>query len=290
MIAYNNKAWHRHIFVWKGAVIRGIWPRILIFMAWTALIIYLYDIGAIPSEKKIDMVIYNVVGLALGLLLVFRTNTSYDRYWEGRKLLGSMTNSSRNIALILDNRVPKEAKEQRKDFAELIAAFSYAYKEHMRDGVKREDIPCLREEYKDIVFASKHVPLAIMKLLQKKVSDLQAKNPVNTITIGLDTELSNFVNNLGGMERIRNTPVPFAYAAHLQLFIVIYFVGLPFGLYDKFHWLAVPAVGAISLILLGINEIGVEIEDPFGDDPNDLPVDKICENIEKNVNQILLEN
>jgi ion channel-forming bestrophin family protein len=201
-----------------------------------------------------------------------------------------MTNSCRNVALMLDNLIPKEDKVQRKDFAELLAAFNYAYKEHLREGVKREHIPCLREEYKDIVFASKHVPLAIMKLLQKKVYDLQAKKASDTVFIGLLKELATFVDNLGGMERIRNTPVPFAYAAHLQLFIVIYFVGLPFGLYEKFHWLAVPAVGAIALILLGINEIGVEIEDPFGDDPNDLPVDAICANIEKNVTQILMEN
>jgi ion channel-forming bestrophin family protein len=288
MIAYDNKAWHRHIFVWKGAVIKGILPRVIIFMGWAALMIYCYDIGLIPAERKIDMVIYNVVGLALGLLLVFRTNTSYDRYWEGRKLLGGMTNSCRNVALILDNLIPKEDKETRKEFAELISAFNFAYKEHLRDGLKREDIPNLREEYKDIVFSAKHVPLAIMQLLQTKISQLQAKHSLNTIFIGLDNEMTAFVNNLGGMERIRNTPVPFAYAAHLQLFIVIYFVGLPFGLYEKFHWIAVPAVGCIALILLGINEIGVEIEDPFGDDPNDLPVDKICENIENNVNQILL--
>jgi ion channel-forming bestrophin family protein len=288
MIAYDNKSWYRHIFVWKGSVIKGIAFRVIIFMAWTALIIYLYDSGIIPKEKKIDMVIYNVVGLALGLLLVFRTNTSYDRYWEGRKLLGSMTNSCRAISFLLDNVLEKNDKNKRKEFAELISSFNYAYKEHLRDGVKREDIPGLREEYKEIVFNAKHTPLAIMKILQEKVSEMQVKDKTNVVFINLNNELATFVNNLGGMERIRNTPVPFAYAAHLQLFITIYFVGLPFGLYDKFSWLAVPAVGCIALILLGINEIGVEIEDPFGDDPNDLPVDKICENIEKNVNEILL--
>ena len=89
------------------------------------------------------------------------------------------------------------------------------------------------------------------------------------------------------MERIRFTPIPFAYAAHLQLFIFFYFLALPFGLYSQMHWLSVPAIGFIALILLGINEIGVEIEDPFGDDPNDLPIDIICENIQKNIAEIL---
>jgi putative membrane protein len=288
MIIYDNKAWHKHILVWKGSVIKGIMFRTILFMAWGAIIVYLYDSGVLPKERKIDMVIYNVVGLALGLLLVFRTNTSYDRYWEGRKLLGSMVNSCRNVAFMLDNIIAKEDNETRKDFAELLSSFNYAYKEHLRDGIEPEHIPGLREEYKKIVFASKHVPVAILKLLQEKVAAMHSKDKTNTIFINLNTELLSFTNNLGGMERIRNTPVPFAYAAHLQLFIWIYFFGLPFGLYDKFQWLSIPATGFIALILLGINEIGVEIEDPFGDDPNDLPVDKICENIEKNVSEILL--
>lgn len=288
MIAYDNKAWYRHIFVWRGSVVKGIAIRVIIFMAWTAFIILLYNRGIIPDDRKIDMVIYNVIGLALGLLLVFRTNTSYDRYWEGRRLLGSMVNGCRNAAFILDNVLDKKDMEKRREFAELITAFNYAYKEHLRDGVKREDIPGLREEYKDIVFKAKHVPIAIMKIMQEKISEIQRDDKTNIVFINLNNEIAAFVNNLGGMERIRNTPVPFAYAAHLQLFIAIYFVGLPFGLYDKFQWLAVPAVGAIALILLGINEIGVEIEDPFGDDPNDLPVDQICANIEKNVNEILV--
>lgn len=288
MISYDNKAWYRHLFAWKGAVIKGVSLRVFIFMAWTAVVVFLYESTIIPKEKSIDMVIYNVVGLALGLLLVFRTNTSYDRYWEGRKLLGGMVNTCRNASFLLNNIIPKEDTESRKEFAELIAAFNYAYKEHLRNGVSRKDLPNLREEYKAIIFESKHVPNAIMKLIQEKVYALQSNNPDHTVFINLNNELAIFINNIGGMERIRNTPVPFAYAAHLQMFITIYFIGLPFGLSEKFHWLAVPAVGAIALILLGINEIGVEIEDPFGDDPNDLPVDQICANIERNINEILL--
>ena len=112
------------------------------------------------------------------------------------------------------------------------------------------------------------------------------KNPEFSSIYG---EITGMINNMGGMERIRFTPVPFAYASHLQLFVMIYFLSLPFGLYDKFGWLALPVMGFITLILIGINEIGVEIEDPFGDDPNDLPVDKICENIKSNITEILLK-
>ncbi|MEI6853425.1 MAG: bestrophin family protein [Bacteroidota bacterium] len=288
MINYDNKAWHKQLFAWKGTVIWGTMPRMLFFMVWTATIVYLYDHSIISKDIKIDMVVYNVVGLALGLLLVFRTNTSYDRYWEGRRLIGSTVNSSRNLALLLNELIPKAETEKRTRLVRLISAFNYATKERLREGVTREHLPMLNEDQKDEVFKSNHVPNAIMKVIHKEVTLIKRSGfAMEPDLIAINNELTTLINNLGGMERIRNTPVPFAYAAHLQLFIMLYFLALPFGLYEKFHWIAVPVIGIVSLILLGINEIGVEIEDPFGNDPNDLPMDTICENIEKNIREIL---
>ncbi|MEI6140602.1 MAG: bestrophin family protein [Mariniphaga sp.] len=288
MIEYNNRHWHKHIFVWNGSVIQGVWLRVTLYIIWTALITFFYQEDILPTDVKVDMVVFNVIGLALGLLLVFRTNTSYDRWWEGRKLLGSNANSGRNIAFMLNTIVPINDKDTRKDFVDLISAFNYAVKERLRDGVSPEHLPMLKDEYKKIVFNSGNVPFAIMKLIRSKIEIIRHKNmdripEFSSIYDGV----SNMINNMGGMERIRFTPVPFAYASHLQLFVMIYFLALPFGLNDKFGWLAVPVMGFLTLILLGINEIGVEIEDPFGDDPNDLPVDQICKNISSSITEIL---
>lgn len=288
MIHYDHKAWHKLLFAWKGTVIKGILPRIIFFMIWTSAMVYLYDHNIISKDIKIDMVVYNVIGLALGLLLVFRTNTSYDRFWEGRKLMGSSVNASRNLALLLNELIPKAETEKRSHMVKLISAFNYATKERLRDGVTKEHLPMLNEAMKDEIFKNNHVPNAIMKLIHKEVTKIKRSGfAMNPDLIAINNEMTTLINNLGGMERIRNTPVPFAYAAHLQMFIMLYFLALPFGLYEKFHWISVPVIGIVSLILLGISEIGVEIEDPFGDDPNDLPMDSICENIEKNVKEIL---
>lgn len=288
MINYDKKAWLRLLFAWKGTVVKGVSLRVLFFMAWSATVILLYDLGIIPKQLKIDMVVYNVVGLALGLLLVFRTNTSYDRYWEGRLLMGSTVNASRNLALILNGMLAKTDIVSRKKISALIIAFSYATKEHLRNGVTSEHLQCLSPEIKNEVMKSEHIPNAIIRLLREEIATIaMGDNEKTAYLITTNTELSILTNNVGSMERIRNTPVPFAYAAHLQMFIMLYFLALPFGLYDIFHWITVPVIGLIALILLGINEIGVEIEDPFGDDPNDLPMDVICENIEKNVKEIL---
>ncbi len=290
MIKYDNKDWFRQLFAIKGTVIGNIYGRVIFFILWTTLVCIIYHKGYLSENEKIDMVVFNVVGLALGLLLVFRTNTSYDRYWEGRKLLGSLTNSTRNASIILNKITPKEDKAAREYYYKMLSSFFYATKEHLRDGVKEEHIQqFMPDEIKSEILQHRHIPIAILDKLVTKSNEFKKLPAVSEADmIALNNELFNMSNNLGGMERIKNTPVPFAYASHLQFFVMLYFITLPFGLYDKFHWLSVPVIGIVSFILLGINEIGVEIEDPFGDDPNDLPSDTLCENAEKLVKDILL--
>jgi len=289
MIAYDNKNWISQLFAVKGTVFANIYGRVLFFIAWTAGVCFIYHQGYLTENAKIDMVVFNVVGLALGLLLVFRTNTSYDRYWEGRKLLGSTTNATRNISIMLNKMLPKDDSTSRKYYYQMLSSFFAATKEHLREGVKEEHIPNIPVEVKADIMKRGHIPIAILEdiLLKTKVLH-QDKSCSEADLLTLNTEFLNLSNNLGGMERIKNTPVPFAYASHLQLFVMLYFTALPFGLYEKFHWMSIPVIGIVSFILLGINEIGVEIEDPFGDDPNDLPTDKMCENAEKLVKEVLL--
>lgn len=289
MISYDNKDWQKQIAAWQGTILPAILPRIGFLLVWTVIVVLLYDARYIGPDKKIDMVVYNVVGLALGLLLVFRTNTSYDRYWEGRRLLGGNVNASRNLALLLDRQLSEQERELRGECAELLVAFNLAVKERLRNGVKNEHLGSLRPALRTLVMGSAHVPLAILRQLHLRVQAATADPQRAGAQVALNNELTTLSNNLGGMERIRNTPIPFAYASHIQLFILLYFLALPFGLYDKFKWMSVPVVAAIALVLLGINEIGVEIEDPFGTDPNDLPIDEVCRTIEQNVRDLLGE-
>lgn len=290
MIDYNNRAWYKHIFIWRGTVLKGVFIRVILYMLWTAFVILLFQEGVISKDTKIDMSVFSIIGLALGLLLVFRTNTSYDRWWEGRKFLTGNVNATRNIAFTLDTIIPRDDKSSRQEIVELLTAFHVAVKEKLRDGVKAEDLSMLREEYKNDVLNSGHEPNEIIKIFRSKLEVISSvTNCKDSRIIKIIDQTNNLIDNMGGMERIRFTPMPFAYASHLQLFILVYFLSLPFGLYDKFGWLALPVMAFITLILIGINEIGVEIEDPFGDDPNDLPVDGICETVEKNLTGILLK-
>jgi ion channel-forming bestrophin family protein len=290
MINYDNKAWYKHVFVWRGSVIQGVFVRILMLTLWTAFIVFLFENNIIPKSASVDMVVFNVIGLALGLLLVFRTNTSYDRWWEGRKLLGANVTATRNVVFVLDGIIPQSNKALREEFAELFVSFHIAVKERLRDGVQPGHLPMLRREYSQTVFQSEHVALAILKLIREKIEALRRENlNRDPEFLCIYNDLAAVTGNMGGLERIRFTPIPFAYASHSQLFMMIYFLALPLGLYDKLTWLSIPVMFFISLILVGINEIGVEIEDPFGNDANDLPVDSICNSLQKNIYEILLK-
>ncbi len=290
MIVYDNKSYLRLVFAFTGTVIPRMLPRILFFMIWAGGISSLYAFGILDKGVKVDMVVFTIVGLAMGLLLVFRTNSSYDRYWEGRKLWGGCVNHSRSFSFLLNTVIPSSDKGLRSFMAEHLAAFHHALKEHLRDGVKEEHFKGLRIGNAEAYLEEKHIPNALMRDLHLKLSETGKNYAIPVAqTQMLLTHLSELTNNMGGMERIRNTPVPFAYASHLTFFMFLYFMALPFGLYHSLQWLAIPALGIIVLVMDGINEIGIEIEDPFGDDPNDLPTDKICATITDNVRTILGE-
>ena len=102
----------------------------------------------------------------------------------------------------------------------------------------------------------------------------------------LDSNISALVKSLGGCERIRRTPVPFAYAQHIKIFVVLFCYTVPFAMADSLHQYTWVAAGVLSFALFGIDEIGVEIEDPFGYDPNDLPLDNIGDTIDASLREI----
>ena len=288
MIKYDNRSWISLIFTLKGSVIKGISVRVVLYAFWSSIVVFFLNSNVVADSIKIDMVVFNVVGLALGLLLVFRTNSSYDRWWEGRKLWGANLTASRNISLILDSVISKNDKSLRKVYSDLIIAINLATKESLRDGVKPEHIQILNYEHSTLACKSTNPSIFLIKLLRKNIEDFSSNNSSkDSRLLQAYLQINSLIDNIGNMERIRYTPIPFAYASHLQLFMLIYFITLPLGLYDKFGWVTVPIMCFTTLMLYGVNEIGVEIEDPFGDDPNDLPLDEICNIIAENVAEIL---
>lgn len=236
------------------------------------------------KTKSSNIAIHSLLGVVLGLLLVFRTNTAYDRWWEGRRLWGSLVNDSRNLSLKL-NTILKDDKDAKRYFAQNISEFSLSLKLHLRDEsylfAKKLSI------FKTIKH-KEHIPNAIASKIFHLVHDLYKKRIISgEELIILDKHISSFTNITGACERIKNTPIPYSYNFHLKQFIAIYTVTLPWGLTGSLNYFSIPAVMMVFYAFLGIELIGEEIENPFGYDSDDLPLDKICSKIQSSTYDIL---
>jgi putative membrane protein len=223
--------------------------------------------------------------------LVFRTNTAYDRWWEGRKIWGELVNSSRNISLKLNVFIPKEDVERRKKFALIIGNFPFALKEHLRDGVNMELLDEYEENSKAKISAYKHIPNHIAGLIIEEINTMYKEKMIsgNQLYI-LDHEIKAFTDITGVCERIKNTPIPYSYSLFIKKFVFIYVMSLPFAIIGDIGYYSVAVVVFIFYVLVSLELIAEEIEDPFGRDANDLPTDEISAKIKDNVHNILIHN
>lgn len=289
MIQYDAHKWSDHLLDIQGSMVREIIGRVTLCVLWSA-IVCAYDILLRPHfglpHLGIPDTAHGLIGGVLGLLLVFRTNSSYDRFWEGRKLWGALVNDCRNAARM--SRTWLEADQRLVgQLIEWIAIFPWAVMHRLRgtQGLAPEP-PNLDSGELDVVVKSPHPPLVIAQQISKLFIKAHQSGLVNDVQlIALEANVQKFVDYLGGCERIQTTPIPYAYMVHLRRALIVYCFTLPFALLDKYGWSTVLIVLLISYIMFGIEEIGVEIENPFGADENDLPLERICENISRNVRE-----
>lgn len=238
-------------------------------------------------EPKLHSGIFSLLGVVLSILLVFRTNTAYDRWWEGRKLWGSLVNNTRQLAIILEASLPDDDLESRAFFARHISNFGIALKEHLRKGVKLEELDLTKEEL--LEFQTKqHKPNYIAFLIYNRMQSIyRAGVFTDADMINLKHTHDVFTDVNGACERIKKTPIPFSYAVYIKLFISVYVLMLPFGLFLDFDFYTIPLTMFIAFTMIGVELMAQEIEDPFGLDCNDLSTGDIANTIKTNVNEIL---
>ncbi len=286
MIKYNPKNWFGLIFEFhKSDTLRKLIYVILIYGLYAGVIVYL---ELHYTNFKSTISIHSLLGFVLGLLLVFRTNTAYDRWWEGRKVLGALVNTSRNLALKLNTFIPKEKTELKKLNASLISNYCFSLKNHLRDKVILDEIDFNNILSKDEYSDSNHKPNFIAKKLYVETKKLyDDKHISGNIYITIDDQIKELTDAVGKCERIKKTPIPYSYNIFLKKFIFIYTFTLPLGLATTFFYWSIPISIFILYILASLELLAEEIENPFGEDANDLPVDNICQNIKENVKEIL---
>jgi ion channel-forming bestrophin family protein len=269
----------------KGSVIPSIGTQVLLCAVFSVLISALHYYKVPVAQKSLGNAIPAIV---LGLLLVFRTNTAYDRFWEGRKAWGSITNNIRNLArsilLAIDER-NNEDRTRKVAMLRLLPAYAIATKLHLRGiGVNEELTVDLSPAQMAQLAKVQSPPLEIAFWLGDYLQSEQRRGTIGPYQMSeLQGMIATLVDMLGACERILRTPMPIAYAIHLKQLLLLYCLLLPLQLVGDLGWWTAPIVALVSFTLFGIEAIGVEIENPFGSDPNDLPLDTICINIQRTI-------
>jgi putative membrane protein len=289
MIKYNPKTWFRHIFMFhRSDTMSQLFSEMMIMALYTGIITFvlLEYVDDVKSFKN-TLSVHALIGFIMGLLLVFRTNTAYDRWWEGRRLWGMLVNQARNLALKCKSFIGNKDETALTKLERLIIAYPYAAKEHLRKGVDVHKLN-LDEDCIHFLKNKKHKPNAIALLIYQELNKLfENKKISGEHLLNLDQELKEFTNIIGACERIRNTPIPFSYTLFIKKFIFIYVFTLPFGLIPDFHYWSIPVVMFVFYVMVSLEILAEEIEDPFGTDDNDLPTDELAGKIDDSVHEIM---
>lgn len=289
MIKRKKEHWFRMLFVWNGSVLPRLLPRLILLFILSLAVVYLH--GTIFSFKvPLNPAPFTLFGFVLALFLGFRNSASYDRFWEGRKLWGSLLNITRSLtrqALTLGNSTADNAGLL--EFVQLLSAFNYALKHQLRGTDARSDLEKrLNEKHFKLVADAQYKYIIITKLLAEWVQKARIENRLDSIQQArFDENIDKLEEVAGGCERILSTPIPYSYSVLLHRTIYIYCFLLPFGLVDSLGWFTPFLVSFIAYTFVAFEAIADEIEEPFGMDTNDLALDNMCEMIDRTIFELI---
>jgi putative membrane protein len=293
MITYNPKDWFTFIFRFhKADTLRKLSPLIagICIYCWIIVILELHVLKLSEgSHVKQITSMHTLLSFVISMLLVFRTNTAYDRWWEGRKMWGALVNNSRNLAIKLHSMLHFEEETHRSFFRKTIPMYASVLAHHLHAESTRLALDETEHPELKNIDTSRHIPNQVATLLFQRVNRLYEEGKIKgDQLIVLNNELQSFTEICGACERIKNTPIPFSYSVFIKKFIFFYVMTLPFSLAISLGYLAIPVVGFIFYVLASLELIAEEIEDPFGGDENDLPMTKMASNIKKHVAEIIM--
>ncbi|KAJ3053557.1 hypothetical protein HK097_003986 [Rhizophlyctis rosea] len=297
--AHNKMRYGWHDFVRiRGSIIPYVFLPTMVLTLWSIAWLLLNK-SAGWTWFLVSNQLVTILGVVMSLLLVFRTNTAYDRYWEGRRTWSTLLTQVRNMARLtwlgVQSNGEHDVFEQKKGCLSLLLAFVVATKHYLRneEGHNWDDLRHLLQHLPDFrsTIEGPHVENLPVEVSLHLTSYINRVKDDGLIEAGPFLAMTNAVNAmvdcLSSFERIRNSPIPMAYHVHLRQSLWLYLISLPFQTIQTIGWGTVPVVMLASFTMLGIDSIGRQIEDPFGYDENDLPVDDFCEETERELGRLM---
>jgi putative membrane protein len=284
MIAYNPKDRYKFILSFhRSDTIRMLIPIMIAISLYTAGVVYVID-EVFEWKFEGTIAIHSLLGFVISLMLVFRTNTAYDRWWEGRKLWGGFVNHSRSFSM---KAAAFLTREDSLRVQALLTNYFYACKDHLRKEMSTEgwiEIPGVQmDRYKN----ASHVPNVLLADLVTEVHKLKDRGVITDVEVlTLNEELRSFAENMGACERIHTTPIPYSYSMFIKKIVFFYTMTIPLGIATTYGYWTILIVGFIFYAFASLELLAEEIEDPFGHDANDLPTDQLANKIKQQVKEI----
>ncbi len=287
MIVRNKKHILQMLFTWKGSVLKKIYPVLILLFAFSwGVFAFHYYFPEIIIPLNVSA--FTLLGISLAIFLGFCNNAAYDRFWEGRKLWGSLVIHTRSLTYQILNYVEIDMvidQEQKDQAIRMIAAFGYALKDQLRSEQDCQEVKRLLGDELYAEFAEKkYKPSFILHKLTEWVQVQYKMDRIDTITRArIDENINELSMILGGCERILHTRIPFPYFVLLDRTVYIYCFILPFGLIEMINWAMPFFVTFVAYSFIALDAIAVEIAEPFGKEENDLALYQICQGIEYSI-------
>lgn len=276
----------------KGSITPHVLPNVLLIGIIATAICFLeaFVEKHFQFRMAISVAPYEMVGAALGLLLVLRTNSGYERWWEARKLWGGIVNQSRNLAIMALTYGPSDLL-WRKKMVSWACAFPHVARISLRgEHTYSEIVHLVGETEADKVASAEHTPSAVAFAIARLLREASEKHGMDRfVFLQIDRERSELINHVGACERILKTPLALAYSIKIRRFIALFLISLPFALIHSLNyiWLVPLVTMLVAYPLLSLDQLGVELQNPFSKmNLSHLPLDEICQTIEGNLEGI----
>jgi len=222
------------------------------------------DIGDIPSDMHASL------SLILGCLLVFRTNTAYNRWWEARTLWGTLVNTERNLAVKLTTLV--DLNEGDRNFLKVsLSQFPHQLMVHLRSPRA----------------SATHIPINNVRKIYDWMGQERKTGKLDAVAVRvIDMELAKLLEVCGACERIARTPFIHSYRVFVRQCIAIFLFSFPWGIAQDFQWWTVPLTIIVSYFMLGMEVVAENVEEPFGLDEDDLDLEGMCKTVEQSMHEV----
>jgi putative membrane protein len=288
MIVRPRPNWFRLLLVVRGSVLPAILPQLLLALAFSVLVTLLH--GRIFVWKvSLTFVPFSLIGLTLAIFLGFRNNTSYARYWEARMLWGEVLNDTRSLAR--QSLTLVDAPAGSAAFVHRLIAFVHALRHQLRGTDPHDDLArWLSADDLARLHGARYKASTILLLADEWLRDRRLDGQIAApLAQAMQLHMGHLSDALGGCERIAGTPIPFTYGVIIHRTVYLYCLLLPFGLVDSIGAMTPLVVTFIAYTFFALEALSSEIEEPFGTEPNDLPLDAMAEGIEASLRELLGE-